>query len=375
MNGYLVLEDGYTIHGEFHGGDAQVGEVVFNTSHSGYEEMATDPSYHSQILVLTATQQGNYGIADKFWESKNIWIRGFICLEIQNSARDSGWLHRLRNANVPVLSGVDTRSLVLHLRGAGTQWGAVVRADSEAAAQDEARRLIRTAKQERTSKATADWTKAVSRKKVEDRRGHKTTGPRVAVLDFGSKENILRELELRCREIRIYPSDTKADEILNWQPDGILLTNGPGDPADVRDGIETVKQLIAYNAGCKKERDKKFIFGICMGHQVLGLALGGRTYRLKFGHRGSNHPIRDRLLNRVYVTSQNHGYNVDIESLPTGVDVTHVNLNDQTVAGIYHREWRCLSVQFHPESHPGPHESSLLFDYFTEQGCHGSRSN
>ena len=367
MNGFLILENGLAFRGEFHGTTERAGEVVFNTSHSGYEEMATDPSYYSQILVLTATQQGNYGVADRFWESKKIWIHGFICLELQNSARDSEWRHRLQNAGVSILTAVDTRSLVLHLRDSGTQWGAIIRGENEAAAKNEARRLIESAKREFLSGAAADWTKAVSRKKIEEREGKIKSGPRVAVLDFGSKENILRELEKRCQTLRVFPSGAKADEILQWNPDGILLTNGPGDPADVKDGIETVRQLIQCNVNCKKSQDKTFIFGICMGHQVLGLALGGRTYKLKFGHRGSNHPIHDRLLNRYYVTSQNHGYNVDVESLPTGVEVTHVNLNDGTVAGIYHREARCLSVQFHPESHPGPHESSILFDYFVEQ--------
>ncbi len=364
-SGYLILDDGLIFQGEFHGEVAQAGEVVFNTSHSGYEEMATDPSYYSQILVMTAPQQGNYGINARVWESKNIWIHGFVCLDLQNSSRDSEWLHLLRNAHVPVMTGVDTRRLVLHLRSQGTRWGAIVRGENEAMAREEANKLIENAKREKTSADAADWTKAVCRKTVEDRKGAVASGPRIAVLDFGSKENILREIAARCSLMRIFPSWSKADDILAWNPDAVLLTNGPGDPADVNDGTKTVKELLQHNV--KHPERYKFIFGICMGHQVLSRALGGRTYKLKFGHRGSNHPIRDRLLNRIYMTSQNHGYNVDPQSLPSAVEVTHVNLNDQTVAGISHRESHCLSVQFHPESHPGPHESSILFDYFVKQ--------
>ena len=350
--GYLILESGLVLPGEFRGGKPRAGEVVFNTSHSGYEEMATDPSYFSQILVATAPQQGNYGVDDQAWESKNIWINGFVCVEIQCSKRDSSWLHRLTDAGVPVLTDVDTRRLTLHLRENGTTWGAICDASSLAAANAQAEQLIKAAKEQ-----PSDWTQLVCRKQPENIKGLRPTGPKVAVLDFGAKENILRELKQRCREIRVFPSQTRASEIMEWAPDGIMLTNGPGDPAEVHAGRETVRQLLGH----------KFIFGICMGHQVLALALGATTYKLKFGHRGSNHPIRDQLLNRVYVTSQNHGYNVAPESLPAGVQVTHINLNDNTVAGIYHPELKCLSVQFHPESHPGPHDAVALFDYFIDR--------
>jgi len=350
--GYLILESGAVFPGDFRGGEPKAGEVVFNTSHSGYEEMATDPSYFSQILVTTAPQQGNYGAHKDFWESRNIWIHGFVCLEIQNSERDSSWKQRLSDHKVPILSGVDTRSLTLFLRNQGTTWGAIVATTDLEKARIQAQKLISEAK-----KIPADWTQLVCSQTVQDIPGEKSKGPRIAVLDFGSKENILRELKKRCGEIRLFPSNTRAEAILAWDPDGVLLTNGPGDPADVHMGRETVRQLLG----------QKFIFGICMGHQVLALALGAKTYKLKFGHRGSNHPIRDQLLNRVYVTSQNHGYNVDPQSLPAGVQVTHINLNDGTAAGIYYPDMKCMSVQFHPESHPGPHDAVGLFDFFIDR--------
>jgi carbamoyl-phosphate synthase small subunit len=352
MNGYLVLDGGPIFSGVWQGGEAQAGEVVFNTSHSGYEEMATDPSYFSQILISTATQQGNYGIDAAVWESKKVWIRGFICQEIQKSARDSSWLHLLNKSKVPVLTEIDTRSLVMHLRSQGTTWGALVHAADENAAREEAQQLI--AKSKTIEK---DWTQLVCSRAIQNFTGQNPRGPKVAVLDFGTKENILRELLQRCREIRVFPSNTAADDIKAYKPDGIMLTNGPGDPADVKIGTQTVRDLLGY----------RLIFGICMGHQILCQALGGRTYKLKFGHRGSNHPIQDHILDRVYVTSQNHGYNVDLQSLPKGAKVTHINLNDKTVAGISHDELKCFSVQFHPESHPGPHDAQGLFDYFVKQ--------
>ncbi len=349
---YLILESGQAFQGRFRGGDEKAGEVVFNTSHSGYEEMATDPSYFSQIIVTTATQQGNYGVDDSFCESKNYWIHGFICLEIQSSLREASWLNRLVENKVPVLCDVDTRKLTLILREQGTTWGAVVNVEKESEAREKAKELIRKAKDIPT-----DWTQHVCTKSVETLAGEKKNGPRVAVLDFGTKQNIVRELLERCSEVKVFPSGSSASEILQWNPDGILLSNGPGDPADVVAGTKTVRELLG----------KKFIFGICMGHQVLSLAMGARTYKLKFGHRGSNHPIKDTLLNRVYVASQNHGYNVDERSLPQGVKVTHTNLNDGTVAGIHHPGMKCMSVQFHPESRPGPHDAVGLFDYFVSQ--------
>ncbi|MFV3406970.1 glutamine-hydrolyzing carbamoyl-phosphate synthase small subunit [Bdellovibrio bacteriovorus] len=352
MRGYLVLEGGEVYTGQWQGGEDRAGEVVFNTSHSGYEEIATDPSYFSQIVVMTAPMQGNYGVEDAVWESRRLWIEGFICLEVQDSERDQAWKKRLTENKIPLLTEVDTRALALRLRQGGTPWGALVQAGSEAEALKKAESLI-------ASKKTLDkdWVYIASRKEPEVRRGDNMVGPKVAVLDFGSKENILRELQSRCSEIKIFNSRSSVQDIMSYNPDGIMLTNGPGDPADVKVAIGTVRELLGV----------KPIFGICMGHQILGLALGAKTYKLKFGHRGSNHPIRDTLLNQIYMTSQNHGYAVEEASLPSDVKVTHVNLNDGTVAGFYSEKRKCLGIQYHPESCPGPHEASGLFSYFVER--------
>lgn len=350
--GYLVLETGETYEGAWNGTVDRAGEVVFNTSHSGYEEMATDPSYFGQILVLTAPQMGNYGEDDKCWESSKIWIEGFVCVEMQNSKRESSWQRKLNKFGVPILTDVNTRKLVLHLRDRGTQWGALVQAPDAKVATEKAAKLI--AQKKTTDR---DWAHLVSRQKAEVRIGKNPRGPKIAVLDFGCKENTLRELALRSSEVKIFPSRATAAEIRAYNPGGIMLSNGPGDPNDVEVAAETVRELLGW----------RFIFGICMGHQILGRAMGANTYKLKFGHRGSNHPIKDSLLNKIYMTSQNHGYCVDIKTLPSTVQVTHVNLNDNTVAGIYDSSKKALSVQFHPESHPGPHDAVGLFDFFLRQ--------
>lgn len=350
--GYLVLESGEVYQGLWNGGMDRAGEVVFNTSHSGYEEIATDPSYFSQIVVMTAPMQGNYGVEDEVWESNKIWIEGFICVEVQDTERDQAWKNRLTNAGIPLISELDTRQLVLRLRSGGTPWGAMVFAKDESEAKQKATSLIAEKK-----KIDKDWVYLASRKEAELRRGDNMVGPKVAVLDFGSKENILRELQSRCSEIKIFNSRSSVQEIMDYKPDGVMLTNGPGDPADVKVAIGTVRELLGV----------KPIFGICMGHQVLALALGAKTYKLKFGHRGSNHPIRDTVLNQIYMTSQNHGYAVEQASLPPDVQVTHVNLNDGTVAGFYSDKKKCLGIQYHPESCPGPHEASGLFSYFIER--------
>lgn len=351
MKGYLVLESGEVYTGVWHGGGDRAGEVVFNTSHSGYEEIATDPSYFSQIVVMTAPMQGNYGTEDAAWESRRLWIEGFICLEVQDSPRDHSWKDLLVESKIPLLSEIDTRQLVLRLRK-GTPWGALVQASSVEQAQQKAFALI-----EQKKKIDKDWVYAASRKEAEVRRGDVMVGPRIAVLDFGCKENILRQLQSRCSEIKIFNSRASLQEIISYNPDGIMLTNGPGDPADVQGVIGTVREILGV----------KPIFGICMGHQILGLALGAKTYKLSFGHRGSNHPIHDTLLNKIYVSSQNHGYAVERASLPADAQVTQINLNDGTVAGFYSEKRRYLGIQYHPESCPGPHEAQGLFSYFIER--------
>ncbi len=355
MKSFLVLEDGDVFAGKALNSQKQfpekAGEVVFNTSHSGYEEIATDPSYFSQIIVMTAPMMGNYPVDAKTWESKKIWIQGFVCVQMQETKRESSWSKSLIENSVPVLTEVDTRRLVLKLRTQGTPWGALVQAIDPEQARIKANLLI-----EKQKNMDADWVYLCSRKVHEDFSGKNPDGPRVAVLDFGAKENILRELIERCSALRVFPSRTSAAAIKEWNPDSLMLTNGPGDPAAVKVAPETIQKFIGQIP----------IFGICMGHQVLALALGAKTYKLKFGHRGANHPIQDDLLKQVYMSSQNHGYSVQSETLPTSVKTTHRNLNDGTVAGFYSAELNILGIQYHPESRPGPHEATQLFDFFVK---------
>ncbi|MDE0151308.1 MAG: glutamine-hydrolyzing carbamoyl-phosphate synthase small subunit [Bdellovibrionales bacterium] len=349
---FLVLETGQLFPGHHLGGGEKAGEVVFNTAHSGYEEVATDPSYFSQIVVMTAPHQGNYSESDAYWESDNIWIEGLICLKMQNSPRDVSWKDKLIRHSVPVLDGVDTRLLTLTLRNHGSIYGAIVSADSEDTAQKKAQALIQKSKSKEK-----DWPYLISTSKPTVHKGKIPGGPRMAVLDFGCKNNILRELFQRCSEVKVFPSRATIEDIEAWKPDGILLSNGPGDPAYVQVAVDTVKSLIG----------RYFMFGICMGCQILALALGGKTRKLKFGHRGVNHPVKDLLHDQIYITSQNHGYVIVEGSLPSDVQVTHVNLNDQTIQGFFSENKKILAVQFHPENHPGPEDSVFLFDRFIQQ--------
>lgn len=349
QKGFLVLESGESYEGLWRGGTPRAGEVVFNTSHSGYEEIATDPSYYSQIMVMTAPMQGNYGVERSVWESNRMWIDGFVSTEMQNTMRDSAWSDQLAANGIPVLTDLDTRRIVMRLRSHGTPWGALVHAQSAIEAAQMARVLI-----DEKKKKDIDWVYSVTRREVEIRKGLKAGGPRIAILDYGVKENTLRELQAGTSEVAVFPSRSSEKMIRDWNPSGLMLSNGPGNPADVKDAVETVRSLLGF----------KPMFGICMGTQIMALALGGKTYKLPFGHRGGNHPVKDHLLNEIYVTSQNHGYCVDASSLPSTTRVTHENLNDGTVEGIACESKKCFSVQYHPESHPGPHEARKLFDFF-----------
>ncbi len=348
----IYLEDGNFFEGQHFGPVFErAGEVVFNTAHSGYEEIATDPSYFGQIVVMSAPMQGNYGVRDEFWESRRYWIEGFVCLEMQNSTRDDLWSSRLSDLSVPFLTDVDTRKLVLHLRDNGTLMGAIVTGNDMNELALKARQLI-----EEKMQLNKCWPGFVVNHQIEYFRGDMPDGPKIALVDFGYKKNILRELLKRSSEVGVFPFNSQPEVLFNWQPKGVLLSNGPGDPSDVTEGVGLVDKILG----------KLPIFGICMGHQILGLALGGKTYPLKFGHRGVNHPVKDINLDKVYVTSQNHGYALGNEFKTKGVKVTHINLNDNTVSGIEHREKKCFSVQFHPESHPGPRDGNYLFDQFIE---------
>ena len=345
--GCLVLETGEIFKGVLFGGSIQAGEAVFNTSHTGYEEIATDPSYYNQILVMTAPLQGNYGADSDCWQSSNIWIKGFVCLEMQNSRRDKEWLEKLKTHKVPVLSSVDTRQVALRLRTKGAVWSAIVPLSKESLPQ--ALSLIKKEKAK-----PKDWTQAVCIPAEKEFKGQKKRGSRLALIDFGFKKNILKEMLKRAERVCVFPSTSSLGDIQSWDPDGIVLSNGPGDPKDVVAGTQLIQKFLGWKA----------LFGICMGHQILAQAMGAETYKLKFGHRGSNHPIEDKLLNRIYLSAQNHGYAVRESSLPKNVEMSHINLNDRTVAGIFSEKQNCFSVQFHPESHPGPREAVSLFDFF-----------
>ncbi|MFZ5814674.1 MAG: glutamine-hydrolyzing carbamoyl-phosphate synthase small subunit [Bacillota bacterium] len=355
MKGYLVLEDGSVFAGEGFGAVTEMaGEVVFNTGMTGYQEVLTDPSYCGQIVTMTYPLIGNYGINPEDFESRKPWVRGFIVKELCESP--SHWQAAkslsayLAENEIPGLAGIDTRALTRHLRSAGTKRGVIITTLSE---------------EEPTAGQIAAWVAKAQSFEMHDQVMTVTTpqpyrifgsGYRVVVIDYGLKTNILRSLSERDCDLTVVPAHWTAEQILDLNPDGIMLTNGPGDPTDLPESIETVKELIAYG--------ELPIFGICLGHQITSLALGARTYKLKYGHRGANHPVKDFNTGRVYITSQNHGYAVDDATLPTDVVVTHRNLNDGTVEGIAHMTKPVFTVQYHPEAAPGPQESAYLFDRF-----------
>lgn len=350
--GYLVLQSGQVFGGQFGGHQPVMGEVVFNTSHSGYEEIMTDPSYYQQIVVMTSPMQGNYGSYPASWESERYQAQGFICLELQNSIRDHAFLEQLKKQNKGIMTELDTRALTHTLREQGTTWGVMLSAldskEAVLAAQEYFKKIPNIDK---------DWVYAVSTKQISMLPGGNPTGPRVGLLDFGVKHNIIREVQKRASQVIIFPARTSELIIQAHQLQALVLSNGPGNPEDVQVAPQTIKSLIG----------KLPIMAICMGHQLLARALGGQTYKLKFGHRGSNHPIKDEVLKCIYMASHNHGYAVEAKSLPLTVKVSMHNLNDQTVAGFMSISDKLLSVQYHPESCPGPTDSRELFDYFFKE--------
>lgn len=347
----LGLADGSVFEGIGIGAQGEIGgEVVFNTGMTGYGEILTDPSYCGQIVTLTYPLIGNYGVARSHLESRKPFLRGLIIKELcavpSNWSLDVSLDDYLKENNVMGVQGIDTRALTKKLRSHGTMLGVISSLEQSDA--------------ELVAKAQA--LQYQGGKYVEEVTAQKTfvmpgNGYRLVVMDFGAKANILRSLQSFGCHLIVVPATTTAEEILALQPDGVFLSNGPGDPQDVPYAVETVKKLIG----------KKPIFGICLGHQLIGLALGGMTYKLKFGHRGSNHPVKDLTTGRVYITSQNHGYALSVESMKnTEAVITHVNLNDNTVEGIRHQYLPVFSVQYHPEAAPGPVDSLYLFQQFMD---------
>ncbi|MFA6549624.1 MAG: glutamine-hydrolyzing carbamoyl-phosphate synthase small subunit [Candidatus Margulisiibacteriota bacterium] len=351
MKAILALEDGTIFEGTAFGAEGEsFGEVVFNTSMTGYQEIITDPSYKGQIVTMTYPLIGNYGINTEDVESSKIHLSGFVVRE--NSRIKSNWRAEmsldayLKKNRIIGIEGIDTRALTLHIRSAGAMKGVISTTELDS------KRLVKKAK-DSMGLVGVDLVKEVSCEKVYD--WNKEGKYKVVLLDCGAKFNIMRELASRACQVTVVPAKTSAAEILAMKPNGVMLSNGPGDPAAVTYVIETVRNLIG----------KVPIFGICLGHQMLGLALGGKTYKLKFGHRGANQPVMDLRTRKVEITTQNHGFCLDLDSLDQKeVELTHVNLNDRTSEGLRHKKHPVFCVQYHPEASAGPHDSKYLFDEF-----------
>ncbi len=348
MKAFLILEDGTVFSGESIGAQKEViSEIVFNTSMTGYLEVLTDPSYAGQAVCMTYPLIGNYGITPDM-ESKRSWVDGYIVRElsrIPSNFRCEGTIQDFLNEQgIPGISGIDTRALTKILRDKGTLNGMIT--TNENYNLDE---IIPKLKEYRTKDV-------VSKVTCSSKKYYRGTGKKVAVMDFGEKENITRCLLKRGCEVTVYPAHTSAEEILGDAPDGIMLSNGPGDPKDCGDIIKEVKKL--YDSDVP-------IFAICLGHQLMALATGADTHKLKYGHRGGNHPVKDLQTGRVYITSQNHGYVVDTDKLDEKVAVpAFVNVNDGTNEGLSYTGKNIFTVQFHPEACPGPLDSGYLFDRF-----------
>jgi len=351
----LVLEDGTAYHGESFGSSASsIGEVVFNTSFTGYQEIATDPSYKFQIVVMTYPHIGNYGISESADQSDRPQVSGFVVRELSEhpsaATSEMSLATWFLQHGVVAITGVDTRALTRRIRSEGAMRGMI---STEAG-----RPIDSIVKELQAAPAMGglDLVKDVTTSShYEFENGSDQRQRRIAVFDFGVKRDILRQITARKCSVTVYPARTSASEILDGNYDGVVLSNGPGDPEPVTYAQESTRQMIG----------RVPLFGICLGHQILGLALGGKTYKLKFGHRGGNHPVKEVSTGRVEITSQNHGFSVDPDSLrDSEVEFTHINLNDGTLEGFRHRTEPVVAVQYHPEAAPGPHDSFHLFDQF-----------
>ncbi len=373
MNAILALENGTWFQGVSAGAPGETtGEVVFNTSMTGYQEILTDPSYAGQIVTMTAPQIGNYGVASADTESSRPQVAGFVMRDaspVSSNWRATGTLRDyLIRHGIVAIGDIDTRALTKALRSSGVMRGIIATGSVDAAVLVERARGVphmegRDLVKDVTTPEAYDFETSLADAVTDTsfglaplRRAQRTL--RVAAYDYGIKTNILRRLAAHNCHVRVFPASTPAAEVMAWKPDGIFLSNGPGDPAAVTYAIDNIKALAEGTTP---------MFGICLGHQLMGLALGAKTYKLKFGHRGGNHPVKQLDTGAIEITSQNHGFAVDPDSLPATTRVTHLNLYDGTIAGLRHISKPMFSVQYHPEASPGPHDADYLFQEFLDE--------